>query len=209
MDTRTRLVTAAAELFFEVGYAASMEQIAQRAGVAKQTLYNHFSSKDALFAEVVQRDSLQMITALGDDTGDLRTRLIRFATTFRDMVQGPRCIALYRTMIAESTRFPDMARAFYASGPERTLSELTLLFETEMRAGRLRGSDAPEIRAQEARFAADMLLSMLTGTERTRFLLGLQVYRADDLAATVVVGRIVDTFLRAFAPSPNHLPPAP
>lgn len=194
-DTRSRLIEAASEAFLEGGYSVSMEAIAVRAGVAKQTLYNHFASKDALFAEVIRRDAVRMVTALGPDGGDLRTRLIRFAEAFRAMVLGPRCIALYRTLIAESTRFPEMTQAFYASGPAHTLRELAGLFDIEMRAGRLRncGPDTP-------RFAAELLLDMLSGTERTRRLLGIEsVPQGDPNKAE----RIVDCFLRAFAPSPD------
>ena len=191
-DTRARLIEAAAEAFFEAGYTASMEAIAVRAGVAKQTLYNHFASKDALFAVVIRRDAERMVTALGDDGGDLRARLIRFAAAFRCVVLGARCIALYRTLIAESTRFPEMMRPFYESGPAHTLSELAGLLESEMLAGRLR-SDGPET----AKFAAEMLLSMLSGTERTRYLLGIENHPPED--EHTKVERIVDCFLRSFA----------
>ncbi len=192
-DTRARLIEAAAEAFFAGGYTASMEAIAARAGVAKQTLYNHFASKDALFAEVIRRDAERMVTALGDDGGDLRARLIRFSAAFRALVLGPRCIALYRTLIAESTRFPEMMQAFYDSGPAHTRNELAGLLESEMRAGRLCG-DGPAA----AQFAADILLGMLTGSERTRYLLGIeQGPPVNDQARAVC---IVDSFLRAFAP---------
>ncbi len=197
-DTRARLVEAASEAFLDSGYSASMEAIAMRAGVAKQTLYNHFASKDALFAEVIRRDAERMVMALGEDGGELRARLIRFAVAFRTMVLGPRCIALYRTLIAESIRFPEMTQAFYASGPAHTLRELAGLLESEMHAGRLRhdGPDTPM-------FAAEMLLDMLSGTERTRCLLGIEqpVSHGDADKAE----RIVDCFLRAFAPHPEKV----
>lgn len=196
-DMRARLVEAAAEAFLEVGYNVSMDAIAARAGVAKQTLYNHFASKSAMFAEVIRRDAERMMTALGDDGGDLHTRLVRFATAFRTLVLGQRCIALHRTLIAESMRFPEMARAFYASGPAHTMKELTQLLDLEMRAGRLRG-DGPEA----AEFAADMLLGMLSGVERTRYLLGIESesesesHPAEDNQARAE--KIVDCFMRIF-----------
>ena len=52
-ETRNRLIQAAREAFMAEGYRASVEGIAARAGVAKQTLYNHFPSKDELFSESV------------------------------------------------------------------------------------------------------------------------------------------------------------
>lgn len=196
-DTRDRLVSAASEAFFANGYRVSMEDIAALAGVAKQTLYNHFASKDALFAEVIRRDAERMATALGDDGGELRTRLIRFATAFRALVLSARCIALYRALIAESMRFPEMTRAFYASGPAHTLKELAGLLESEMRAGRLRG-DGPDA----ANFAGVMFLDMLSGTERTRYLLGIDQKPFEEDGARIE--QIVDCFLRAFAPQAEN-----
>lgn len=52
-ETRHLLISVARELFTERGYAAtSIEDITQRAGVARGALYHHFSGKDALFRSV-------------------------------------------------------------------------------------------------------------------------------------------------------------
>ena len=51
--TRARLLDAARELIEQDGYsAASVLQVAERAGVAAGTLYRHFESKEELFVEV-------------------------------------------------------------------------------------------------------------------------------------------------------------
>ncbi|MDP1793462.1 MAG: helix-turn-helix domain-containing protein [Acidimicrobiales bacterium] len=60
--TRKRMLTAAYELFCEQGYrATTMDAIADRAGVAVQTLYFTFHTKDEMFQEVHEW------TVLGDD----------------------------------------------------------------------------------------------------------------------------------------------
>jgi AcrR family transcriptional regulator len=60
--TRQLLVSTARELFTERGYqATSVEEIIQRAGVARGALYHHFSGKDALFRAVY--DEVQAETA--------------------------------------------------------------------------------------------------------------------------------------------------
>lgn len=198
VDTRTRLIDAAATAFYAHGYNVSMDAIAVQAGVARQTLYNNFSCKEKLFIEVIRRDSDRMMMALEDDGGDLRSRLIRFALAFRAVVYDARCIALYRTLIAESVRFPEMIQTFHDSGPRRTLNELSQLFDHEMRSGRFQGDAIQTERGGSAHFAADMLLSMLTGNERARYLLGLEHALPDD--ETRHVERIVDSFLRMFQP---------
>jgi AcrR family transcriptional regulator len=53
--TRQLLISVARELFTERGYAAtSVEEIIQRAGVARGALYHHFSGKEALFRAVYE-----------------------------------------------------------------------------------------------------------------------------------------------------------
>jgi AcrR family transcriptional regulator len=53
VPTRERLLRAAQELIEEGGYgAASVAQVAERAGVAAGTLYRHFASKEDLFVDV-------------------------------------------------------------------------------------------------------------------------------------------------------------
>ena len=46
---RERLILAASQALMEEGYRASVDRIAALAGVAKQTLYNHFTSKEELY----------------------------------------------------------------------------------------------------------------------------------------------------------------
>lgn len=193
-DTRCRLIDAAATAFYVGGYNVNMETIAAQAGVAKQTLYNHFTSKSELFAEVIRRDARQMTTALGDDA-DLRSRLVSFAVAFRTLVLSDRCVALERTLLGEVSRFPDMLRSFYESGPAHTMRELTQLFVEEMRMGRLRGQGETE-----ARLAADLLLGMLNGADRTRRLFGVDLNLTAPPDDRQHAERIIDSFLRAYAP---------
>jgi AcrR family transcriptional regulator len=60
--TRRRIIDAAALLFVADGYAATtLEQIAERAGVAVQTVYFHFGNKRTVLKEAVD------VAAVGDD----------------------------------------------------------------------------------------------------------------------------------------------
>lgn len=55
-ETRTKIIEAAMKLFENQGFAdTTMEQIAEKADVAKKTLYNHFPVKEAILSEYVQR----------------------------------------------------------------------------------------------------------------------------------------------------------
>ena len=84
--TRQLLVDTARGLFAERGYAeTSIEEIIQRAGVARGALYHHFAGKDALFRavyEAVQSDMASRVTgaalAIGDPWGAARAGLTAF-----------------------------------------------------------------------------------------------------------------------------------
>ncbi|MFA6311795.1 MAG: TetR/AcrR family transcriptional regulator [Sterolibacterium sp.] len=189
-DTRERLLRAAADMFLTDGYGASMDGIAARAKVAKQTLYNHFTGKEALFGEVVRNATHGILVALDSNASDLRTSLIQFANAYRAATLSLAGIAIFRTLSAESQRFPALARALYAVGPGQTLRQLSMFLDQNMRAGRLRRDDSV--------LAAELLLGMLTTTERIRCLLGV----ADPLRELDQSkgAQIVDTFLRAYTP---------
>ncbi|RLJ65052.1 TetR/AcrR family transcriptional regulator [Sulfurisoma sediminicola] len=188
-DSRTRLIEAATAAFLEEGYRASVERIAARAGVAKQTLYNHFPRKDDLFSEVVRHGTASVLVSLDGDGAPLPERLQRFAVAFRKRVLDAEGIAFYRAVVAEAPRFPELTTAFYGSGPAQTIRRLAAVIAEAMDAGELRRDDPV--------FAAEQLTSMLVETERTRRLLSDKPApppRPADAA------RILDVFLRAYAP---------
>lgn len=189
-DTRSRLIQAAREAFMKEGYRASMDRIAARAGVAKQTLYNHFPGKDELFSEAAALAPAEIVVALDARTDDVRESLLRFAASFRQRVLGDEGLAMFRALTAETTRFPALTQAFFAKGPDRMAARLADFLGRAMADGRLRRDDP--------RFAAEMLLGMLVGVEHVRRLCVAPVPDFDEGAR---VGRIVDCFLRAYTPN--------
>lgn len=189
-DSRRRLIEAATEAFMAEGYRASVDRIAARAGVAKQTLYNHFPCKGELFSEVAHIAATSILVTLDNKNGDVRECLLRFSLALTEKVLGDEGLAFFRTLVAEAGRFPDLAQAFYAKGPEQTVSRLAAYLEGTMAAGLLRRDDP--------RFAAEMLVGMLVGFERTRRLCGVAPLSPE--AGRDRVERMVDGFLRAYAP---------
>jgi TetR/AcrR family transcriptional repressor of mexJK operon len=186
-DARQRLLAAACEAFRTEGYRVSIDRIAARAQVARQTLYNHFPSKDALFAEVV-RQGIQSVLVTLDGDADVRATLLAFGKAYREKLLRPEGLALFRTMTAEAPRFPDLAKQFFRQGPLATRKRLAAYLARAMEAGILREDD-PE-------FAADMLTAMLVNFDRIRGLVNLQT----DLLKPDKTAQVVDCFLRAFAP---------
>ncbi len=188
-DCRSRLLSAAHAAFLEEGYGASVDRIAARAGVAKQTFYNHFPHKADLFGEIIRQVTAELLIALDDDGLNLRECLTRFGIVYRDKALSAAGLGLFRVLAAEAARFPDLAKTVYRTGPARTTARLTAVLQAAIDRGELRDTDAD--------FAATTLLSMLVGAEHTRFLFsGEQPPRMNSMRA----GEIVDCFLRAFAP---------
>ncbi|MEV7005799.1 TetR/AcrR family transcriptional regulator [Streptosporangium sp. NPDC051022] len=84
-ETRLRLFTAAVEVIAEQGYtAATVDAIAERAGVAKGTVFYNFGSKEALFAALLEHGIQRLADAMrAADTGpggDVREGLRREGT---------------------------------------------------------------------------------------------------------------------------------
>jgi AcrR family transcriptional regulator len=69
--TRERILSAALDQLADGGYAsASVQTVARRAGVATGSLYRHFDSKSALFAEAFRRAARRELDAFAEATAD-------------------------------------------------------------------------------------------------------------------------------------------
>lgn len=188
-DTRSRILQAAQEMFIDEGYRASVDGIAARAGVAKQTLYNQFASKEVLFIEVIKQGSAQVLFSLDEADGGLRLVLLQFAYTFRQRVLEKGSLAIMRILTAEINRLPELTQEFFAKGPGQTLARLAELFSVAMARG--------EMRRDDPHFAAEMLMGMLLNLDFIRHQCAVPMPEGDEGGRCE---RIVDCFLRAFAP---------
>src|SRR5437773_11182360 len=92
-ENRARVLRAASRSFLRHGYHTSVEEIARRAGVAKQTLYHHFPSKDQLFKEVACDPAKHVLAGLEAEPVDVRTGPLRFGLAYRRRVPWPRAPA--------------------------------------------------------------------------------------------------------------------
>ena len=189
-DSHQRLIQAAAEAFREEGYRASIDRIAERAGVARQTVYNHFPCKEDLFSEVARNAANTILVSLDGHGGDIRERLLDFATALQQRVLGDEGLAMFRALSAEVPRLPALGQAFFDKGPGQTASGLAAFLDRAMGDGHLRRDDPL--------FAAQMLMGMLYGFEHTRRLFCVSGPPLDT--EQTKLAQIVDCFLRAFAP---------
>lgn len=188
MTNRERLLLAARELFLEQGYDASVDAIIGRAEVARQTFYNHFKNKESLFAEAIRSCFLDIIAPLNERPDDLRESLKNFAQIYRQKALSPEGIASYRTLSSQAQRFPELVREVYALGTGQMIERLADFLRKAMEESKLRHADPV--------FAAELLMSMLLGQERSQLLFGVQLPQQDE---ALKVDAVVDGFFRMFA----------
>jgi TetR/AcrR family transcriptional regulator, mexJK operon transcriptional repressor len=151
---RRAIMEAARTVFLRNGYAgASMDQVAALAEVSKTTIYKNFADKQRLFTEIITSDiseaeqqSRSNVDAL-PSSDDVEADLRRFARQHVSIVLQPHLVQMRRLIIAEADNFPDLARTWYASGPERGHATLAERFAELARRGHLRVPD-PLLAAQ-------------------------------------------------------------
>jgi TetR/AcrR family transcriptional repressor of mexJK operon len=126
---RQAIIQAAIEVFLRHGYlGATTDEIAARASVSKQTLYKHFADKQHLFAEIILDSTVQLVDGLSDavattlhDAQDVRKALRDLADRFLRGLLQPDVLRLRRLVLAEADRFPEVGRAWFDRGFDRTL----------------------------------------------------------------------------------------
>ena len=154
-DKAASILTVAADVFLDGGFlGSSMDEIAARASVSKQTVYKHFESKERLFVAVV----IRMTADAGDEVLASSKRLSldqgveRFLTDYAvrqlTTVVTPRLMRLRRLVIGEAGRFPELGRVLAEGGPQRAQARLASLFAELEQQGHLRVADPPTAASQ-------------------------------------------------------------
>lgn len=185
-----KILAASQRLFTEKGYGAtSMDAVTAEAGVSKATVYAHFTSKEKLFQAMVEQECQRLLRKLAipvDVEGlTVESALTRIARAFVEAVLEPRILAIFRIVIAEAQRFPELGVIFYNSGPGVTLDGLSQYLQKAHNSGLI---DVPN-----TRLAARQFLGMLRGDLQLRALLGIvESMNVADIADTAV-----QTFLRS------------
>jgi TetR/AcrR family transcriptional regulator, mexJK operon transcriptional repressor len=197
---RRAILSAARAVFLAGGYrGASMDEVAALAQVSKVTVYKHFSDKRSLFTAVITTaidEAEQSTHALVDRLGqsdDLAQDLRTFARQHIVEVTQPHLIKMRRMIIAEAGRFPELARAWHRSGPERAHATLARQIEQLVSRGILQAKD-PLLAAQHLNYlilSVPVNEAMFTGRDKPYS--RPQLYRYADEAVRV--------FLAAYAPT--------
>ena len=154
---RRAILAAATEVFLQHGYlGASMDEVAAKAGVSKQTVYKQFENKERLFAEIVLGTSDQLMDGLAqayadtlDGATDAREALRALALRLLDSLTAGSVLQLRRLVIAEADRFPEVCGAWFTSGFEKSLEALGTALTSLTERGLLRELEDPTLAAYQ------------------------------------------------------------
>ncbi len=191
---RRQILAGARQVFSELGFErASVDLIAARAGVSKATIYNHYEDKKALFVACVTYDIEQMRAGLcactGEPAADVEQTLQLIGEKMMALFLSPSIVALWRQIMSEATRLPDMAQTIFDRGPKVIHAAVAAYLDRWSRSGALR--------IEDAHAAAVQFVALCQGDLGTRSRLGVLHQPADD-EVRASVARGVRTFVRAY-----------
>jgi AcrR family transcriptional regulator len=138
------ILDAALELFVERGFAATrLEDVAQRAGVSKGTVYLYFDSKEELFKSVIRsgivraiEEAEQMVAGSDGSAADL---LRRIYAGWWQHIGGTKLSGIPKLMFSEAQNFPELARFYY----EEVIQRSSRLVASALERGIARGEFRP------------------------------------------------------------------
>jgi TetR/AcrR family transcriptional regulator of autoinduction and epiphytic fitness len=189
---REAIIQAAIAEFRANGFdITSMDKIAATAGVSKRTVYNHFPSKEELFAEILNqlwaRVTAEQETPYHPDL-PLRDQMRRMLMAKMQMLGDDNFLDLARVAIAATIHSPERAQNMVARMGERE-EGLTVWIRAAQADGRLKPV-APEFAAQQIQ---GMLKSFAFWPQISMGLPGLSA----EMQSTVVESAL-DMFLACY-----------
>ncbi|WP_144185468.1 TetR/AcrR family transcriptional regulator C-terminal domain-containing protein [Elioraea rosea] len=195
-EKRRAILDAAAAAFLQSGYdGTTLEAVARRAGVSTGTLFKRFPTKAALFEAIMER-----IWEAGPDapasplasTLPVREALRGIGRDYARLLRAPGVEGLFRVIVAEVNRFPELGRALYERGKKPYLDRLHVQLQAAAADGAVSIADIP--------LAARQLLGMINDLIFWPRLLVKDLPVTDEDVARVV-DEAVETFLARYGRS--------
>ena len=194
-ERRQAILDVAREAFTQLGFEnTTMSEIANRTGGSKATLYNYFSSKEELFAAVIDEFGRQRIAeafmSMNPDK-PVREEITRLGLHYLRFILNSDVIGLRAVIVHESAR-TNIGREYYRLGPQRGWQYISQYIEQQSRSGQLC--------VIENSWAAAMHLKGLLEVEMLEpLLLGARAC-PDDKEMAEVVERAINVFMLAYGP---------
>jgi len=190
---RSQILAGARIVFLEDGFeGASMDRVAREAGVSKGTLYNYFQSKEFLFTSLIQDDCVPVAADRADMSNyseDPARLLGEFGIQCIQRLLDPNELALFRIVLAEVMKFPELGRTIERHGPGNGVQILSGFLQTFHERGILHIPDP--------RLAAEQFMGLCDAGMIRRLQLSAEIPTQAQVNAQVESA--VKLFLRGYA----------
>lgn len=154
-EKRELILTAATALFLELGYdRTSLARIAERAGVSRATLFKQFPSKAALFDAIVTESWSTADEEATPPPGNIVDGLRTIGRRYAELLSRAQMTDLFRIVIAELPRFPELADAQFSQGKMPYFESVRDYLQAEHEAG--------TVRVEDVDLAATQFLGMIS-----------------------------------------------
>jgi TetR/AcrR family transcriptional regulator, mexJK operon transcriptional repressor len=190
-EKRASILQAARPILLRDGLGGStLDRVATEGGINKMTLYRHFPNKEALFEGLVASMCEYMREGLENaPSADLHKpapdRLADELRAFTSALIEPDWLALYRLIVADGWRFPDLARVFDQSGMRVIRRRIAELLETGA------------VPANGSRHLAGEVVAMALGDAYQRAVLGIVEERDGEAFAQQIKAAVTHGFSRS------------
>ncbi|MFI6775833.1 TetR/AcrR family transcriptional regulator [Nocardia sp. NPDC050412] len=196
IDKRQAILDVAFTVFARRGYdKACVQEIADEAGVAKPTVYNHLNDKQSLFrhavlaaADAVATETLAIVDSLREPGEDLSAALTATARALLAECSSERARSLRALTYAQLAAFPDLADTVLERTSQRIAEALADRLTRLALSGRLQTKDPAQ--------AAEQLLALLTAPLEARSRLGTR--EVSEAEQRDIADAAVRTFLSAY-----------
>lgn len=149
---RVAIIEAALEAFTSQGFTATkLDEVAERAGIGKGTIYLYFNSKENLFEEVVRHNMFPVRDAaesfLAGFTGSASELLQMHLRNVYSSMNNPKIPMLMAMIFGEGLRFPSISNFFFKEVISHSQGMLRSIVQRGIASGEFR-ADAGNIPSQ-------------------------------------------------------------
>ena len=119
------LIQAAEDVFLAKGYhSATMDDVAQAAGMSKKTVYQLIHSKYELFMALLDHYQTRLVVPEPEPDWSEQRILVEQLLALASFLLSPEQLAIIRLIMAEYTNSPDLSRAFHQSRVKKAKARL-------------------------------------------------------------------------------------
>lgn len=190
------VLAGARTVFLTQGFeGASVDDIARAAGVSKATLYSYFPDKRLMFLEVARAECCRQVVGAEDKISPqvhLKDALQIAAVALVEFFTSDFYLRMFRVIVAESERFPELGRQFYETGPLMARNRIVdYLHEAEKRG---------EVQIEDKPLAADLFSEMCRADLFIQMLFGIKANPTQADKDRIINGAVA-MFLARFGPN--------